>query len=178
METVDVRDLVFVDECGVHVAMTPTHGWTPRGSRAVDSVPRNRGRVRTVLGAMDMDGMLGLYSIDAATTTDVFLDFLRTAVLPDLPRGKTLVLDNLGAHRAKRVWELCSSHGIHLKFLPPYSPEFNPIEHAWAWFKHYIRKQKPRTRDDLDEVVETLFHELPPAHAQAWILHDGYPEAQ
>ncbi len=173
-----LEDLVFVDECGVHVAMTPTHAWAPKGQRAVDSVPRNRGRVRTVLGAMDSQGMWALYTIDAPTTTEVFIDFLVTAVLPNLPRGKTLVLDNLAAHRSKAVRALCKESGLYLKYLPPYSPEFNPIEHAWAWFKHQLRKRKPRTREALDDLLEELFHALPPEHATAWARHDGYVVAQ
>lgn len=168
METAGPKKLVFLDECGIHTSMTPTHAYAPRGEPAIDKVPRNRGRVTTVIGAMDCQGLVALVTIDAATTKEVFLSFLERSVLLDVPAGHTLVMDNLGAHRTQLVRDACTAKGIHVKYLPPYSPEWNPIEAAWFWFKDGLRKRKARGRAELDDVAAELFHELPSAHAIVW----------
>lgn len=169
-------DLVFLDECGITTAMTPSHGYAPRGEPVIEKVPRNRGNVTTVLGALDQQGMVAMMTIDAPTNKAVFLNFL-TGLLPEIA-GKTLVMDNLGAHRVKEVLALCEAHSVRVKYLPPYSPEFNPIEPAWFWMKDGLRKVKARTRADLDVEAEALFHKLPAAHAKAWFRFCGYRVAR
>lgn len=174
MSTANPEKLVFLDECGVTTSMTPTHAYAPRGEPAVDRVPRNRGRVTTVLGAMDCDGMVGMMTIESGTTKEVFRDFLEQTVLLDVPVGHTLVMDNLGAHRAQLVRDACTVKGIHIKYLPPYSPEWNPIEKAWFWFKDSLAKRKARGREELADAAEELFHALPATHAKAWVTTCGY----
>lgn len=178
MQDADPDKLVFLDECGVNIAMTPTHAYAPRGKPAMDKVPRNRGQVTTVIGALDRKGMVAMMTIDAATTKEVFMDFLERGLLPCVPPGHTLVMDNLGAHRAQVVRDLCTARGVHVKYLPPYSPEFNPIEPAWFWMKDGLRKHKARTREALDAHAEALFHAMPPAHAEGWVRFCGYKVGQ
>jgi transposase len=178
MQSVDVERLVFLDECGITTAMTRTHGWGPRGVAVVGNVPRNRGRVTTVISAMDLDGPIAMLTIDRGTDTDTFLHFLRAALLPELEPGRIIVLDNLGAHHAKRTKALCEQHGVELRFLPAYSPELNPIELYWSWFKHELRNRGARRRAELDDAAAELFHAARPEHARAFIRACGYPLGQ
>jgi transposase len=169
---VEAKDLVFLDECGIKTTMTPSHAYAPRGRPVVDKVPYRRGPSTTVLGAMDCDGMLVMMTIDEPTNKAIFLTFL-AALLPEMP-GKTLVMDNLRVHHAKEVHEACAKHGVRIKYLPPYSPDLNPIEPAWFWIKDGLRKARSRNREALDDHAETLFHRLPAAHARGWLKLCGH----
>ena len=176
MATSKAEDLVFMDESCITTNMTPSHGYGPRGKPVVGKVPHRRGANTTVLGAMDCLGLLMFMTINAATDKQIFLMFLRE-LLPMIP-GKTLVMDNLRAHHAKEVHALCEAHNVTIKYVPPYSPEFNPIEQAWFWFKDRLRKAGVRTRAALDAKAEEIFHEMPAAHARGWFKLAGHAVAQ
>ena len=166
---------MFLDESGVTTSMTRTLARAPRGQRATDQVPRNRGTVTTLLGAMTTTEVVAMMSIEAGTTTEVFEAFLRNVLLPKLEPGTTVVMDNLGAHRAKRIAALLDGHGIEVRFTLPSSPEFNPIELFWGWLKARLRTWKARSVGLLDTAVGLAMQELPAAIAAAWAVHTGYP---
>lgn len=170
------EELVFMDEAGISTNMTPSHGYAPRGQEAIGKIPHRRGKNITLLGAMDCLGMLAMMSIEGASDKQIFLQYLRE-LLPMMP-GKTLVMDNLRAHHSKEVHALCEAHDVSIKYIPPYSPEFNPIEQAWFWIKDRLRKAGARVRAALDEKAEMLFHELPAKHARGWIRLAGHAVAQ
>lgn len=154
--------------------MTRTRARAPRGERVTDQVPRNRGCVTTLLGAMTTSAVVAMMAVEAGTSTDVFESFLREVLLPKLEPGTTIVMDNLGAHRAKRIAELLHEHGIKARFTPPYSPEYNPIEMFWGWLKARLRTWRARTVQLLDIAIGQAMNELPPDIAASWAAHAGY----
>jgi transposase len=166
--------LVFLDESGVHLAMHRTHTWVKRGTEYVERVPMNWGRTLTLLGAMRLTGWVVLQTMFATTTADRFVTWLGRHLLPKLHRGDVLVMDNLRAHHDHRVAPLCRRHGVRVQYLPPYSPDLNPIEPGWALQKQHVRKHAPRTADDLRRVARRARHRVTPQHCHRWFAHAGY----
>lgn len=140
----DPISLIFIDESGCHIGMTRTRARAPRGKRAVAVVPRNRGRVLTMIGAMSLDGFEALMQVVGGTSAAVFETFVREHLGPRLRPGDIVVLDNLKAHHANGIRELIESFGARVVYLPPYSPDLNPIELAWSKIKdqgHLARRR-------------------------------------
>ncbi|HSU30682.1 MAG TPA: IS630 family transposase [Bryobacteraceae bacterium] len=125
-------DLVFVDESGVRTNMTGLYGRAPKGIRVPEAVPHGHWKVLTILGAVTSQGVQASVTIDAATDSDIFLAFLRHALAPTLRPGPVIVMDNLPAHKHQQVRTHLRRHGCRLLYLPPYSPDLNPIEPAWS----------------------------------------------
>jgi transposase len=141
---------VFVDESGVTTEMTRRYGWAPRPERVSEAVPAGHWRTLTVLAALTLDGMMASMTIESPTDGDVFLAFLEQVLGPKLQPGHIVVLDNLGAHKVDGVRGLIESRGALLLYLPPYSPDFNPIEQAWSKLKQLLRGVKARVLDQLE----------------------------
>jgi transposase len=166
--------LVFLDESGVHLAMHRTHTWVKRGTEYVERVPMNWGRTLTLLGAIRRTGWVVLQTMFATANADRFVTWLRRQLLPTLYRGDVLVMDNLRAHHDPRVGPLCRRHGVRVMYLPPYSPDLNPIEPGWALEKQHVRKHAPRTADDLRRIARRARHRVTPQHCRRWFAHAGY----
>lgn len=159
--------------------MTRDYARSPQGERAYDHVPRNRGTIVTMLGALTLSGGLdNLMTVEGATTAEVFESYLEQVLLKRMLPGDTIVLDNLGAHRTIRVRTLCHNAGVRLKYLPPYSPELNPIELAWSKLKPLLKKSKARTREALDEAIAAAIPSITADDALNWARHCAYPIAQ
>jgi transposase len=178
MLTIDPRQLVFVDEAGTRIDMTRTHGRAPKGMRLVEAVPRNRGRVTTVLGALCLTGMVAHMLVEGGTSGEVFERFVLEHLAPTLQPGQMVVWDNLAAHKQRSVREAIEAKGCQVLFLPHYSPEFNPIEEAWSKVKALLRKSAARTREALHEAIHQAIGRISPADAQGWFSHSGYSAAQ
>jgi hypothetical protein len=127
---VDPRRLVFVDEMGTNTLLSPRYAYSPKGRRAYAQVPRNRGANTTLLASMSLEGMGPCLAVEGATTTTVFEAYVEKVLAPSLRRGQIVVVDNLGAHKSERARKLIEGRGCQLLFLPPYSPDFNPIEES------------------------------------------------
>jgi len=158
--------------------MARTYARALRGTRAHDKVPRNRGQVITMLGALGQDGLVAMGTVNGGTSGDVFVAWFEQVLVPAIARGTTVVLDNLGAHRDRRVFELAKKHGLRLKFTPPYSPEFNPIELAWSKLKQILRAARARTREELDAAIRLAMSHISRRDAVGWIRHCGFSLAQ
>ena len=152
-EDLDMRDLVFIDECGVNTGMARNYGYAPRGARLFDSKPSKYLPNHTVLGALSLDGLGALMTIQGGTSVEVFFAWVEQVLLPELDTNNIVVLDNLAAHKNKRVVELFGDHGIDLLYTPPYSPEWNPIEWAWSKVKNHLRKAAARCLDSLEDAL-------------------------
>ena len=172
--TLEPAQLVFVDEAGARIDMTRTHGRCARGLRLVEAVPRNRGRVTTILGALTLKGLVAHMSVQGGTRGEVFERFVQEKLLPVLQPGQVVVWDNLAAHKRRQVREALEAHGCRVVFLPPYSPEFNPIEEAWSKLKALLRKMAARTVEALQAAIEEAVTRLTAADAQGWFTHCGY----
>jgi hypothetical protein len=128
-------DLVFVDESGADLGMTPRCGWAHVGERARDSAPINKGRNLTMVAGMSIEGPLAARVQEGALNGERFVRWVRTALAPHLWSGAVVVLDNLGAHKVKGVREAIEAVGARVLYLPPYSPDFNAIERMWSKIK-------------------------------------------
>lgn len=140
-------------------------------------VPRNRGKNTTVLASMTIEGMGECLTVTGATTKVLFEAYLERVLVPGLRAGQVVVMDNLTAHKGKRVRELIEARGCELLYLPPYSPDFNPIEEAFSKIKNLLRKAGGRVREALVEAIGTALSEISEADALAFFEHCGYRAA-
>lgn len=170
----DPAKLVFIDESGSNISMTREYARSAVGERAHDKVPRNRGTVTSMVGALSLNGLVAMMTIEGGTSADVFLAFVKEILLPEIKPGYTVVLDNAGAHKDSEVLTAFAEAGVAVKFLPPYSPELNPIELTWAKVKDILRFIKARTRESLDEAIATAMDLVTPFDAEGWFRHCGY----
>ncbi len=170
----DAERLVFVDEMGSNTSLAPLHAWAPRGERAHYSVPRNRGTNTTLLASMTTGGMGPCVAVTGSTTTAVFEAYVAKALVPALCPGQVVVLDNLSAHKGERVRKLVEERGCELLFLPPYSPDLNPIEEAFAKVKGLLRWSGERTRETLIEAMGRALDAVTARDARGFFGHCGY----
>jgi transposase len=145
----DLRRLVFVEESGTHISMDRLRSRAPRGLRAYGKVPKNRGKNLTLIASMSLQGMGESMCIEGATDAKAFEVYVEHFLAPTLREGQVVVMDNLGAHRPKRVRDLIEAKGAELVFVPSYSPELNPIEQAFSKIKNILRKLGARTHEAL-----------------------------
>ena len=172
--TLDRRRVTFIDESGLNLAMTRLYGRAPRGERALGSVPQNYGQNVTMLGALSYTGLEAVMTVEGATDADVFRAYVQEVLCPTLHEGDLVVADNLAAHKAAGVQGALAANGAQLLYLPPYSPDLNPIEPCWSKIKTFLRAAKARTRAALDEAVTRALATITEADARAWFAHCGY----
>ena len=166
--------LLFVDECGLHTSLSPVYGYAPKGERLRLSVPRNRGKSTTLLASMTIGGMGPSLAVEGATTAVVFEAYVEKVLVPKLRAGQIVVMDNLGAHRPKRIRELIERQGCELLYLPAYSPDYNPIEEAFAKLKHLLRKATARNKEALIEAMGAALSAISAQDARGFFEHAGY----
>ena len=171
---VDPRRLVFVDEMGTNTSLSPPYAYAPKGRRAYAKVPRNRGANTTLLASMSLEGMGPCFAVEGTTTATVFETYVEKILAPSLRGGQIVVLDNLGAHKSDRVRELIEGRGCQLLFLPPYSPDFNPIEEAFSKIKGALRKAQARTREVLIKALGVAISAVTARDARGFFEHGGY----
>ena len=174
---VDAARLFCIDEAGSTIAMTREYGRAPRGQVVKDVRPRNRGTVITMIGALTTSGLTAMMTIRGGTDADVFEAYVEHILVPELRAGDIVMLDNLGAHRTKRVRQLVEAAGATLWFTPPYSPEFNPIELAWSKLKAFLETARARTKAALDNAIAMAMELITSADAKAWFRHCGFNQA-
>ncbi len=175
MELVDPATLVFVDECGTNLALTPRYGRAPRGERVVGTVPRNHGPNTTLFAALSLDGVTATMTLEGAADRAAFDVFVAEVLVPSLTPGQLVLWDNLSVHKSAEAARLLAERGCHILFLPPYSPDFAPIEQAFSKLKTALRRTGARTREALDEAITAGLATITAADAQAWFAHCGYP---
>jgi transposase len=160
--------LIYQDESGVTTSMTRLYARCVGGARIAEAVPQGHWKILTILGAMSLRGMSATMTIEEATDTDIFLAYLDHCLCPALRPGDVVVLDNLSLHKVKGVRERIEAAGAELLYLPPYSPDLNPIEKAWSKLKTLLRSTKARTKEALDQAISELLPEITPENAVAW----------
>ena len=163
-----------MDESGVNVALTRLYARAPREVRAVGSVPQNYGQNLTVLAALHHRGIRAAMLMPGATDGEVFQIFVERVLLPELKRGDTVVWDNLSAHKGFGVAEVLQAAGVSVYYLPPYSPDYNPMEQAWK-IKTLLRAVGARTRAHLQRAREAALTQVSAQDSRAWFKHCGYP---
>jgi len=170
--------LVFVDESGATTEMTRRYGRAPSGERIREATPAGHWSVLTLMGAMSREGMLASMTVESATDGDVFLAYLDQVLCPvlcpALRPGQVVVMDNLSAHKIEGVRQRIEAAGAQLLYLPPYSPDFNPIEKAWSKIKQHLRSAKSRTVARLEEIIPQALQTITTQNASAWFSHCRY----
>jgi transposase len=169
--------LVFVDEMGSNTSLHELYAYSPRGHRAYCSVARNRGKNTTLLSSMSFSGMGPSMVVEGGANGAVFETYLQEMLLPALGKAEVVVMDNLSVHKSERVREMIEGTGASLLYLPPYSPEFNPIEEAFSKIKNLVRKAGARVREALVDAVGEALCEVTEEDARAFFEHCGYREA-
>jgi transposase len=170
----EAERLVFVDEMGTNTSLTPLYAWSRRGERALCWVPRNWGANITLLASMTAEGMGECLAVEGPTTREVFETYLELVLAPSLQPGQVVVIDNLSSHKGSRVKELIEERGCELIYLPPYSPDFNPIEEAFAKIKALLRRIEARTREALIEAMGQALEAVTAKDALGFLEHRGY----
>jgi transposase len=168
------EDLVFVDESGVNRGRTRLYARSPQGQRAYGSAPRNYGPNVSVLGALSLAGPLATLHVAGATDGELFRLFLDEVLVPVLWPGAVVVLDNLSVHKRAGVRQAIEAVGARLVYLPPYSPDLNPIEFAWSKLKSRLRKAAARTTKALHHALSEALAAISPSDVQGYFAHCGH----
>jgi transposase len=175
ISSIEPDRFVFVDECSSNTSLAPLYGWARKGERAHQRVPRNWGKNITLISSIGKGrGMGASLVVEGSTNATVFHTYLQEVLCPTLKRGQVVVMDNLSAHKGERVRELIEARGCELIYLPPYSPDFNPIEQAFSKLKSYLRAACARTKDTLMKVIGEALSTITVSDAEGFFEHCGY----
>jgi transposase len=174
MTSIEFRRLKFVDEAGVNLALTRLYGRAPQGERVIGTVPQNYGQNITLLGALGVDGLRAVMTVEGATDADVFRIYVKRVLGPTLAPGDIVVLDNLSAHKVRGVQQALARRGARLLYLPPYSPDLSPMELCVSKLKTALRAAKARTREALEGAIRTAMETVTALDAYHWFRHCGY----
>ena len=169
----DTRQSVFLDECGVTTDLLRRYGRSLRGVRLHDHAPCGHWETHTVIAALRLEGLSAPAVFDGPIDTVTFTAYVDQVLVPTLRPGDVVVLDHLKVHTAPEV-RTAAATGAHFRFLPPYSPDFNPIEQAFAKLKAFLRAARPRTFDQVCDLIALAVTRYTPAECVNYIKHSGY----
>lgn len=166
--------LKFLDEAGSNLAMTRLYGRGAKGERVIETVPHNYGENITMLATLSLSGIAAPMTINGAVDGAVFKVYIEKVLSPTLQAGDVVIMDNLPAHKVTGIRELIEGCGAKLIYLPPYSPDLNPIEKCWSKIKTYLRKAKSRTRVELEKALQKALLLISEEDARGWFKSCGY----
>jgi transposase len=170
----DPRRLVFIDETWIKTNMAPLRGWGPKGKRLRGFAPHGHWRTLTFLGALRCDRLTAPCVFDGPINGECFRAYVQQQLAPVLRPGDIVIMDNLGSHKGKAVRQTIEAAGARLRFLPPYSPDLNPIEQAFAKIKHWMRCAQKRSVEDTWRHVGTLVETIKPDECDNYFTNAGY----
>jgi transposase len=170
----DARQYVFLDECGVTTDLIRRYGRSLRGVRVRDHTPCSHWETSTVIAALRLEGLTAPAVFDGPIDNISFLAYVEQVLVPTLRCGDVVVLDNLAVHKQPEVRAAITAVGAQLRFLPPYSPDFNPIEQAFAKLKAFLRAARPRTFDHVTRLIGVALELFSPAECANYVRHCGY----
>jgi transposase len=174
---VDPEDLVFLDETGANTAMQRTHGYAPKGRRVVASAPPAGWQAVTLVGALTAGGLVAPWALEGAMNGEWFLAYVEQVLAPALRPGMVVVMDNLPIHKVEGVEAAVAAAGCRVEYLPPYSPDLNPIEKAFSKLKRALRDWAARTAEGVYEGLRQIITRFGPAECLNYFRHCGYPAA-
>ena len=167
--------MIFIDETWAKTNMTRLRGRAPCGQRLVDKTPHGHWMTTTLIAALGLGGMRCSTVVDGAVNGDVFQAFVEHVLVPELKSGDIVVMDNLSSHKRARIRELIEETGAELRYLPPYSPDMNPIEMVFSKIKQLLRTLANRTKDALWGSMQSVLDAVTSSDAQNCFRHAGYP---
>ena len=163
-----------MDEAGVNLAMTRHHARSPKGKRAYGKAPANKGRNVTLVGALSIEGIIAAFSFQGGNDKHAFTTYVEQILVPNLWEGACVVMDNFSSHKVEGIREAIEAAGARLVYLPPYSPDFNPIENGWSKVKEFLRAQEARTYEALDLAITEALDAITPEDCIGWFTHGCY----
>lgn len=175
LKDIDPGRLVFIDESGAKTNMTRSRGRAPRGQRVIERVPHGHWQTTTMISAIRSTGPCAAAVVSGATDTDVFLAYVQHVLVPQLRTGDVVILDNLQPHKPQQVREMIEAAGAALLYLPPYSPDFNPIENMWSKVKQHLRSAAARTFETLLEAIDAALASISSSDCVGFFRNCGYP---
>jgi transposase len=174
MKKLPQERLRFLDEAGATTVLTRLYARALGGKRTTESVPRNYGASTSMIATMGTSGVEAMMTIEGSVDTIVFNAYCEQVLRPTLKSGDVIVLDNLGAHRASRIEEIAKECRARVIWLPPYSPDFSPIELMWSKVKAYLKKTKARTQEELEKAISVALKTITISDCLNWFGHCGY----
>jgi transposase len=175
--TMDVVSLIFLDESGVNTNLTRRYGRSKGKRRVMDSAPLNTPKTTTILSSVRSDGTTIRKFFSGALNGEIFLKYIQEDLAPSLHPGDFVIMDNLRCHKVQGVKEAVESVGAFVMYLPPYSPDFNPIEMMWSKIKAILRKLKTRTVDALLAALPYAFNAVSTDDIRGWFIAAGYSQS-
>ena len=170
----EVGQYVFLDECGVTTDLLRRYGRSPRGTRLHDHTPCSHWQTHTVIAGLRLDGLTAPAVFDGPIDSPTFLAYVDQVLVPTLRPGDVVVLDNLAVHKQPAIRAAIEAAGAQVRFLPPYRPDFNPIEQAFAKLKAFLRAARPRNFDQVCELIATALRLFTPTECANYVRHSGY----
>lgn len=170
----DVGRLVFIDETGLNTTMARRHGRSPIGQRCLGTIPHGHWQTSTFIAALRHESVEAPFLIEGAVDAEVFTVYLEQVLCPQLREGDTLILDNLSTHKIQSVDRLLGARGVKVRYLPPYSPDLNPIELAFAKLKAHLRQAAARTLENLQSALATALDSFSAEHCRGFFRHAHY----
>jgi putative transposase len=171
---IDITRMVFIDETWTKTNMAPLRGWGTKGKRLIGRAPHGHWKTLTFLAALRSEGITAPWLLNGPINGESFLTYVREVLLPTLRPGDIVVLDNLGSHKAKAIRQIIRNVGARLVFLPPYSPDLNPIEQFFSKLKHNLRKASERTEDALNDRIGDIIRATSKLECSNYIANAGY----
>jgi len=175
--SIDPKRLVFIDETWAKTNMAPLRGWGPRGQRLIGKAPHGRWHTLTFVAALRADRIDAPCLFNGPINGQKFLAYVEQFLVPTLRSGDIVIMDNLGSHKSKAVRKAIRNAGAKLLFLPPYSPDLNPIEQAFAKLKHWLRKAQARSSEDIHKAIKPILERFKPNECAKYLVNAGYASA-
>ena len=174
MQDLDLGHLVFLDETWASTDMTRRYGRAERGERVIDRAPQSHWMTLTLLAAVRLDGMSEAIVTCGSMTGELFLKYIQTVLIPKLRKGDIVIMDNSSCHKSDLVRKALEAVGCYAVYLPPYSPDFNPIEEVFSKLKSRLRKEKHRTVEELNHFFKTALYDVPAQECRNFFASCGY----
>lgn len=168
------KDLVVIDESGAHLNMTRLYGRGYGGERIKEAVPVEHGPKLSIISAINTEEVVASTYGEWSTDGDIFMGFIENCLAPKLSAGQRVLLDNVAFHKMGKIRKAIEATGAQLQFLPPYSPDFSPIEYMWSKIKAILKKLAPRTLNDFKKAIKVAFKSVSKSDLLAWFEHCGY----
>ncbi len=170
----DVNKLIFLDESGINTGMTRLYGRSSDGERVIDYIPDVRFERTSILSSIRANGEMVPLVFEGALNGELFKEYVSQCLAPTLHKGDIVIMDNLSSHKVRGVIDPIIAAGASVVYLPPYSPDLNPIEMMWSKMKAYLRKVKARTKESLEAAVAEALNHITKSDILAWFAEDGY----
>lgn len=173
-DALEIERLFFIDECGTNTKMARARGRSKRGERCRAAIPHGHWKTTTLVAALTTSGIAAPMILDGAIDGDMFTAYVTHVLMKELRPGDVVIMDNLPAHKVATVRQTIEAAGASLMYVPPYSPDFNPIEMAFSQIKAHLKKAAARTKENLDQAIATAIDTVSPINAINYFAECGY----